>query len=97
MTSTLSLEDAESYLSSTAAQHTHTLTALAAMRERFTGVLHEKDEACQALTKKAFKYSKSLQTVKLVSAQMIQQREEQIMALLQQVEQLKGPCAGTSS
>jgi len=94
MASSLSLEDAESYLSSTAAQHSHTLTTLAAMRERFTGVLDEKDNACQALTKK---HKKSLQTVKLVSAQMIQQREEQIMALLQQVEQLKGPSAGASS
>lgn len=93
----LSLDDAELYLSSTAEQHTHMLTTLAAMRERFTNVLHEKDEACQALTRKAAKYSKSLQTVKLVSAQMIQQREEQIMTLLQQVEQLKGLSTGSSS
>lgn len=86
----LTLEEAEAYVASTTAQHVHTLTTLAAMRQRFTETLHEKDEAALTLAKKSAKFTKNLQTVKLVSAQMIQQREEQIMALLQQVEQVKG-------
>ena len=77
-----SLESAEAYVAALdAGQHQQTLLMLAALRQRFTETLEARDAAVTALETKRKSYAASLQSVKLVSARMIQEREAYILSL----------------
>jgi hypothetical protein len=75
------LERAEAYVSALDNGHQETLLQLAALRQRFTETLAERDAAVSTLEAKKRQYASSLQSVKLVSARMIQEREAFILTL----------------
>ena len=65
------LEEAEAYVASLESAPCPLLT-LAAMHTRFQEALESREEAVQTLERKRKQYQASLQSVKLVSARMIQ-------------------------
>ena len=75
------LERAEAYVAALDNGHQETLLQLAALRQRFTETLAERDAAVSTLEAKKRQYASSLQSVKLVSARMIQEREAFILTL----------------
>ena len=76
---------AERYLVATGERHASALLALAALRERFQDVAAERDAAASRLDAKRRAYAASLRDVKVVSARMIQEREEEIAELRRRV------------
>ena len=81
------LQSAEQYVSSLEEEHGRTLLMLSALQQRFLETVESREEAVAALEKKRKQYSSSLQSVKLVSARMIQEREAHILSLAQQGKQ----------
>lgn len=75
------LERAEAYVGGLAAQQEQALLQLAALRQRFSETLAQRDAAVSTLEAKRKQYASSLQSVKLVSARMIQEREAFILTL----------------
>jgi len=76
------LEAAEAYVAALdEGQHQQALLMLAALRQRFTETLEAREAAVAQLEAKKRQYATSLQSVKLVSARMIQEREAYILSL----------------
>jgi hypothetical protein len=78
------LERAEEYVASLEDGHERVLLMLAAFRERFLEIMRGRDMAVSALAVKKTQYAASLQSVKLVSARMIQEREAFILSIAKQ-------------